>query len=75
MIVEREEVNGITVDLSGPEGNAYALMGMARSWGKDLGWSKMKVDTVITDMKSSDYEYLVGVMDHYFGHFVTFIKP
>ena len=47
-----------TIDLAGPEGNAYALMGYAKEWGKQLG---KNTDDIINRMKSDDYENLVNV--------------
>ena len=47
-----------TIDLAGPEGNAYALMGYAKMWGKQLG---KNTDDIINRMKSDDYENLVNV--------------
>lgn len=48
-----------TIDLTGPEGNAFALMGAIQTWGKQLG-----VDTTATlaDMRSGDYPHLLQVM-------------
>ena len=48
----------VTIDLAGPEGNAYALMGYAKEWGKQLG---KNTDDIINRMKSDDYENLVNV--------------
>lgn len=55
------------IDLTGPEGNAYSLMGVAREWAKDLGKSPEEIDAIIEDMKSSDYDHLLEVFDREFG--------
>ena len=47
-----------SIDLAGPDGNAFALMGYAKMWGKQLG---KDVDDIIKRMKSGDYENLVNV--------------
>lgn len=60
------------IDLTGPDGNAFALLGMAQRWGKQLGWEKSKVDSVIKDMTSDDYEHLLKVLDEHFGDMVIF---
>lgn len=53
------------IDLNGPQGNAFALLGMAQQWAKDLG----KDAKVITDeMTSGDYENLVQVFKREFGN-------
>lgn len=48
-----------TIDLRGPEGNAFYLLGAVRGWGRQLG-----VDTtaVLADMQSGDYEHLLQAM-------------
>ena len=73
MIRSKSEQNmkRIEIDLTGPEGNAYVLMGYARQWGRQLGWSQKKIDALITVMMSSNYEVLVQVFDNHFGDYVT----
>ena len=55
------------IDLTGPQGNAFALMGMAHRYARDLGRDG---DAIITEMKSGNYENLVQVFDRYFGDYV-----
>lgn len=54
------------IDLTGPAGNAYALLGIAKDAFKDLGraaeWPK-----ICTEMMSGDYENLVQVFDRELG--------
>ena len=61
----------LELDLSGPEGNAYVLLGYAGRWGRQLGWSPEKIKTVQDMMKGGDYEVLVQVFDNFFGDYVT----
>lgn len=63
------------IDLSGPDGNAFALLGQARAWGKQLGWSPERIKALQEEMTSGDYDNLVQVMDREFGSFCTFILP
>jgi len=56
------------IDLSGPDGNAYALMGYATNYAKQLG---LDPKPIIADMTSGDYENLISVFDKHFGSFVT----
>jgi hypothetical protein len=58
----------IVIDLTGPQGNAYVLLGYAKDYAKQLG---LNFDTIMTEMMSSDYENLIQVFDHYFGDFVV----
>ena len=55
------------IDLTGPQGNAFFLMGQAERYARDLG---LDGDQIITEMKLSDYENLVQVFDRYFGDYV-----
>lgn len=65
----------LVVDLRGPEGNAYMLIGLAERLGKTLGFSPDQREDIQTRLKSKDYNHLVHVMEHYFGHCVNFVLP
>ena len=71
MIKSKNQKRGIEVDLTGPEGNAFVLIGYARKWSKELGLNPDEVEKEMTD---GDYENLVGVMEKYFGKVVTFYR-
>ena len=62
------------VDLSGPQGNAYALMGVARSIGRELNRPYNEIKDVETRMMSGDYDNLVKVMYLEYGDFIQFVK-
>ena len=70
MIRQKQQSSEIVLDLTGPDGNAFALMGHAMNFGKQLGLSKLTIDEIIEEMKLSDYEHLVQTFDKYFGQFV-----
>ena len=55
------------IDLTGPQGNAFFLLGQAEQYARALG---LDSDQIITEMKSGDYKNLVAVFDHYFGDYV-----
>ena len=61
----------ILIDLTGPDGNAYALMGYATRFTKQMG---MDPKPIIDDMMSSDYEHLLDVFEEQFGFFVTLYR-
>ena len=61
----------IVIDLTGPDGNVFVLMGKAKGFARDLG---LDGDKIINEMKSSDYENAVQVFDKYFGSFVTLLR-
>jgi hypothetical protein len=68
MIREKKEKTGpIVIDLTGPDGNAFALMAYAGGFALQLGLDKEKI---INEMMSGDYENLLQVFDGYFGSFV-----
>lgn len=66
----REKRSGpIIVDLTGPQGNAYYLLGLVTSLKHVLPpWKTIK--EVQEEMMSSDYEHLLEVFDGYFGQYV-----
>jgi len=68
---KRPKKTKIEIDLLGPEGNAFALLGIAKDLCHKTGieWEPVK-----NEMISSDYEWLLQVMDHYFGDFIIMYK-
>ena len=68
MIRSKKESKGpIIIDLTGPDGNAFALLAYAKSYAKQLG---LPFDKIQDEMTSGDYENLIQVFDKYFGSFV-----
>jgi hypothetical protein len=66
----REKVARMPViDLTGPQGNAFVLLGMAKGWAKDLG---LDFEPIQKEATSGDYENLLQVLDNYFGDLVIF---
>lgn len=52
------------IDLTGPEGNAFCLMGIAKRTLNQLGKDSTKI---IEEMMSGDYENLIRVFDRELG--------
>ena len=71
MIKEKPKQNGIEIDLTGPQGNAFYLLGTANNLAKQLGLNPIEI---MEEMKSGDYENLVQTFDNYFGSIVTLYK-
>ena len=72
MIREKKQHTGsIIIDLTGPDGNAYALSGYASRFAKQLD---LDHKIIIKEMTSGDYENLLKVFDNYFGNFVILEK-
>ncbi len=68
MIRKKQERNEpIVIDLTGPDGNAFALMGYVQNFSKQLG---IDSKPIIEEMMSGDYENLIQVFDEHFGKFV-----
>tara|TARA_E500000178_G_scaffold344949_1_gene394003 strand:+ start:7684 stop:7914 length:231 start_codon:yes stop_codon:yes gene_type:complete len=63
-LTERE----LVIDLDGPQGNAFFLLGQASRFARQLG---MDANEIIEEMKSGDYENLISVFDKFFGDFVV----
>ena len=61
----------IEIDLTGPNGNAFYLLGTARKLSKQLG---LDTEAIQTEMMSGNYENLLKVFDKHFGHFVTLYR-
>ena len=71
MILEKPKQTGITIDLTGPQGNASYLLGTASNLAKQLG---MNSEEICSEMRSGDYENLLEVFDSYFGSIVTLYR-
>ena len=70
-IVKKSIQREIIIDLTGPDGNVFVLMGYARRFARDLGLDGNKI---ISEMQSSDYENAIEVFDNYFGSFVILLR-
>ena len=69
-IIKNHEPRKREINLLGPVGNAYFLLGTADRLGKQLD---LDVDKILEDMKSSDYEHLIKVFDKHFGSIVDLV--
>jgi hypothetical protein len=66
-----EKHASIEIDLTGPDGNVFALIGMGRKFCKQMG---LDSNTFTNRMMSGDYENAVNVFEEYFGSFVTLYR-
>jgi len=67
MAIIQKQPRRIVIDLSGPDGNAFVLMGYATRYARDLG---LDGKAITAEMRSGDYENLINVFDKYFGEYV-----
>lgn len=61
----------IEIDLTGPQGNAFFLLGTASNLAKQLGLDDKEIQV---EMMKGDYENLLQVFDSYFGDFVVLYR-
>lgn len=61
----------VEIDLTGPDGNAFALIGYARRLADQLGLDKNKIQA---EMMSGNYENLINVFEKNFGEFVVLYR-
>jgi len=74
MIRDRKEMRPmIEIDLSGPEGNAFVLLGYASRLGKQI-YGYEKTEAILEEMRLSTYELLILTFDKYFGTVVTLYR-
>jgi hypothetical protein len=70
MIRSKRKNKMIVIDLTGPQGNAFYLIGVVletfrRSGAPELG------ERIVEEMKKGDYEHLIKTFDLYLGdHFI-----
>ena len=70
-MIKSKTKSGIQIDLTGPDGNAFVLIGTASKLVKQLG---LNGKTIQTEMTAGDYEHLVNTFDKHFGHLVTLYR-
>ena len=69
-ILTKDKFRKRVIDLNGPEGNAFCLLGTAMSLCKQIGISSERTEEIVDEMKSADYEHLILTFDKYFGKLV-----
>lgn len=70
-MIKNKNQKEVSIDLSGPEGNAFSLLGIASKYAKQLG---LDGDKIREEMMSGDYENLVEIFDKYFGEYVILYR-
>lgn len=66
-----EMPNERSIDLTGPDGNAFVLLGQAKKYARQLD---MDFSEIQKEMTSGDYENLINTFEKYFGSFVTLYR-
>ena len=72
MIVDRKDRSGpIEIDLAGPEGNSFNLLGFAHRLANMLD---LDYEPIMEEMKAGDYEHLLETMEKYFGDHIIMYR-
>ena len=66
MIRKRVEKLETIINLDGPDGNAFNLIGLAVRIMRDSRMTEEEIAPIVEEMKSSDYKNLVMTFDNYF---------
>ena len=61
-----------TIDLSGPDGNAFSLMAYAEDFLRQMG-RRHEFNAMRSEMMSGDYNKLIGIFEKNFGEYVTLV--
>ena len=72
--IEEKPVRHIEVDLRGPQGNAFFLIGLAKDLGKQLRFDKKITEDIVNTMKLGTYEDLIKTFDVWFGEHVILYR-
>jgi hypothetical protein len=71
MIIKKKKPKHIEIDLDGPQGNAYTLLGIAKQLCAALD---KDYEDVSKRMKAGNYNNLIQVFEEEFSDFVTMYK-
>jgi len=64
--------SGRVIDLQGPKGNAFFLMGHAVDFLRQMG-RRDEFNDMRTQMMSGDYDNLIRIFEKNFGDYVTLV--
>ena len=65
---KKQKIKKIVIDLDGPDGNVFILMGIAKKLMNQIDRSRSNI--IIQEMMNSDYLNAVYVSEREFGSFV-----
>ena len=74
MAIKKKVNRKLEIDLNGPQGNAFYLIGFLSNTLKRSGLTEDVISEIIEDMKSSDYEHLIQVFDKHLGSIVDLVR-
>jgi hypothetical protein len=71
ILKKRLNTGKLSIDLTGPEGNAYCLLSYANKIAREL---HLDGNAIMEEMKQGDYDHLVKTFDKHFGEYVTLYR-
>ena len=77
MTIREKQHRDKVIDLTGPHGNAFVLLGLANQLAKQLGPETLMLLHGVTakeiqkEMMAGNYKHLIETFDKYFGDYVT----
>lgn len=74
-LLTRHPLEKMTLDLNGPDGNAYVLLAYARRMGEEMNLTETTIQAILRTMKSGDYKNLVETFDANFGSAIDLVLP
>ena len=74
ILKKKQKTGPIEIDLTGPNGNAFVLLGTARKLARQLNYSPEEIQDLMLEMQGSDYEYLLQTFDEHFGKYVNLYR-
>jgi hypothetical protein len=74
MAILTKEPRKQVIDLTGPQGNAFYLLGLASKLCKQIGISEHETDSILEEMKSNGYTNLIETFDRHFGMIIDLEK-
>jgi hypothetical protein len=69
--IEEKKHKSVEIDLTGPDGNVFYLIGQGRKFCNQLN---LDSEVFTSKMMSGDYENAVNVFEQYFGSFVILYR-
>ena len=74
MAILTKEPRKQVIDLTGPQGNAFYLLGLASKLCKQIGISEHETNSILEEMKSNGYTNLIETFDRHFGMIIDLEK-
>lgn len=67
--LKKDEPQDCVIDLDGPDGNAFVLLGIASKFMNQI--DRDRKQEVLDEMRNLDYKNLIFIFEREFGSFVT----